>query len=83
MNKKKKKCCSNLKAKIEKKLFYSSFYRYMIISNLKLTVTMWGFLLASWSFDTFSKGASSIGYTIGILLLLVWPLFIMIFLEIK
>ena len=27
------------------KLFYNSFLRYMIVSNLKLTYTVWGFFM--------------------------------------
>ena len=48
-----------IKLKLEKKLFYSSFLRYMIVSNLKLNYTTWAFLISQWSFDTFSKGVHS------------------------
>lgn len=41
---------------LEKKLFYSSFLRYLIVSNLKLTYTVWAFLLAKGGFDSFSGG---------------------------
>ena len=34
-----------IRLKLEKKLFYSSFLRYMIVSNLKLNFTTWAFLL--------------------------------------
>ena len=33
------------KVRLEKKLFYSSFLRYMIVSNLKLNFTIWAFLI--------------------------------------
>ena len=42
-----------IKIKLEKKLFYSSFLRYMIVSNLKLNYTTWAFLISQWSFNTF------------------------------
>ena len=34
-----------IRLKLEKKLFYSSFLRYMIVSNLKLTYTVFGFFI--------------------------------------
>ena len=49
-----------IRLKLEKKLFYSSFLRYMIVSNLKLNFTTWAFLLNEWSFATFSSGSKSI-----------------------
>ena len=45
-----------LKLKLEKKLFYSSFLRYMIVSNLKLNYTTWAFLISQYSFATISSG---------------------------
>ena len=36
---------NTLANKMEEKLFYSSFLRYMIVSNLKLTYTVWGFFI--------------------------------------
>ena len=35
-----------IREKLEKKLFYSSFLRYMIVSNLKLNFTIWAFLIS-------------------------------------
>ena len=67
--------------KIERKLFYNGLYRYLIISNLKLTVTLFGFLIAMWSFETFTQGAGTITLIIGIIAILVWPVFIIFFLE--
>ena len=46
-----------LRIALEKKLFYSSFLRYLIVSNLKLTYTIWAFLLAKGSFDSLTEGA--------------------------
>ena len=43
---------AKVKAKLEKKLFYSSFLRYMIVSNMKLNYTVWAFLIGSGSFAT-------------------------------
>ena len=34
-----------IKDSLYKKLFYSSFLRYMIVSNLKLTYTVFGFFI--------------------------------------
>jgi len=70
-----------IKVALEKKLFYNSLYRYMIISNLKLTYTLWGFLLAAFSFATTQASLQTIGYLVGISLLLVWPFFIFVFLQ--
>ena len=41
-----------VRRRLERKLFYSSFLRYMIVSNLKLNFTLWAFLASTWSFDT-------------------------------
>ena len=49
-----------VKLKLEKKLFFSSFLRYMIVSNMKLNYTTWAFLLNEWSFETISSGSKSI-----------------------
>ena len=46
-----------LKVKLEKKLFYSSFLRYLIVSNLKLNYTIWAFLLAQGSYNSLKDGA--------------------------
>ena len=70
-----------VKEKVEKKLFFSGIYRYLIVSNLKLTVTLFGFLLAKFSFETFATGAASAGLLLGIFGLLCWPLYICFFLE--
>ena len=70
-----------VKTVIEKKLFYSSFYRYLIISNLKLTYTLWAFLIAAWSFSTTMDIVQTVGYIVGIAALTIWPLFIFIFLQ--
>ena len=48
-----------IKVKLEKKLFYSSFLRYMIVSNLKLNFTTWAFLIAQFSFDSIASGAKT------------------------
>ena len=70
-----------IKTIIEKKLFWSSFYRYLIISNLKLTYTLWGFLIVAYGFATTMQTVQTIGYVVGILALTLWPLFIMILLQ--
>ena len=65
---------------IKNKLFFSSMYRYLIVSNLKLTYTLLGFCVAFWSFNSAQQGTASIGYLLGICGLIIWPLFIMVFL---
>ena len=47
-----KSLISNMREKLEKKLFYSSFLRYMIVSNLELNFTAWAFLISQWSFES-------------------------------
>ena len=37
--------CQKIKTKLEDKLFYNAFLRYMTVSNLKLNFTLWGFLI--------------------------------------
>ena len=37
--------CQKIKMKLEDKLFYNAFLRYMTVSNLKLNFTLWGFLI--------------------------------------
>ena len=39
------KTLAKIKDAISQKLFYNSFLRYMIVSNLKLTYTVFGFFL--------------------------------------
>ena len=55
------KCCkmqkcngirTQLVKKLEKKLFYAGFIRYMIVSNLKLTYTVTAFLLTGFGYAT-------------------------------
>ena len=69
-----------IKIKLEKKLFYSSFLRYMIVSNLKLNFTTWAFLISQWSFETFTKGTQSIVKLSVLIGICLWPLWIMYFL---
>ena len=47
-----KSLVSKMREKLEKKLFYSSFLRYMIVSNLELNFTAWAFLISQWSFES-------------------------------
>ena len=68
-----------LKVKLEKKLFYSSFLRYMIVSNLKLNYTTWAFLISQFSFATVSSGIKTSVQILIIVGVCLWPLFIMIF----
>ena len=56
-SKNEKSLAYKVKVKLEKKLFYSSFLRYLIVSNLKLNFTTWAFLISKWSFESFKEGA--------------------------
>ena len=81
LNKSGNKHVKTIKEKLERKLFYNGLYRYLIISNLKLTVTLFGFLITTWSFTTFTLGTATIALITGIIAILVWPVFIIFFLE--
>ena len=65
---------------IYKKLFYNGFLRYMIVSNLKLTYTVWGFFFVFYGFDTSIQTTKTIGCISVIAFLLLYPLWVMIFL---
>ena len=64
---------------LEKKLFYSSFLRYMIVSNLKLNYTAWAFLISHWSYKSATEGIKSTLFLLSIFGICIWPLFIIIF----
>ena len=66
---------------IYKKLFYNGFLRYMIVSNLKLTYTVFGFFFVFYGFDTSMSTIKTIGCISIIALLLIYPLWTMIFLQ--
>ena len=66
-----------LKIKLKKKLFYSSFLRYMIVSNLKLNFTIWAFLVSQGSFETIIKGATTVIYLLILFGICIYPVFIM------
>ena len=69
---------------LAKKLFYSSFLRYMIVSNLKLTYTIIGFFIVTTY--ALQKGAVLKDYVmfsailLGLLFLIVYPIGSMLFL---
>ena len=79
LSKNKTGCAHKIRVRLEKKLFYSSFLRYMIVSNLKLNFTIWAFLISSYSFDTFTQGAQTTVYILMLLGICIYPLFIIIF----
>ena len=66
-----------------RKLFYNSFLRYMIVSNLKLTYTAFGFFLLIFSRladEVTLKDLLAFGIVIGsISSLVIFPLFLMLF----
>ena len=77
------RCLHGPKDFMHKQLFYNSFLRYMFVSNLKLTALIWGFFIYS-----YNKGFSSpknfyytLGYLLGLVFVLIYPIFIMYFLQ--
>ena len=77
--KKKTGLAHRLRLILEKKLFYSSFLRYLIVSNLKLNYTIWAFLVATGNFTSFKDGVLTTLLMCMLLILLLFPLFIMVF----
>ena len=69
-----------IKTKLKKKLFYSSFLRYMLTSNLKLNFTVWAFLLSSWSFSSFSSAFQTVVFCLMLVGIYIWPIWVLIFL---
>ena len=64
---------------LEKKLFYSSMLRYMIVSNLKLNYTTWAFLISTGSFASITEGVQTSVKILVIIGLIVFPVFVMVF----
>ena len=62
---------------LHRKLFYNGFLRYLIVSNLKLTITAWAFFISYYSERSPYKAA---GFLIGIKVLLFYPILFMVFL---
>ena len=62
---------------IHRKLFYNGFLRYLIVSNLKLTITAWAFFIYQYSDGVQIKAA---GFFVGIIALLIYPVLFMYFL---
>ena len=71
--------CAPIKAKLQKKLFFGAWLRYMIVSNLKITYTIMAFLLSGFSFATTFAGIKTAAFTAGLLCILAWPVVIAIF----
>ena len=65
---------------IYKKLFYNSYLRYMIVSNLKLTMLLWAFFFYSYGIDSSKSRLYTIGYLLGIISLLAYSFGLMYFL---
>ena len=66
-----------VKEYLHAKLFYNSFLRYMIVSNMELTMTIWAFLIYSYGFNTFDYHFYTVCYAAGIIFLLVYPFCVM------
>ena len=62
------------------RLFFSSFLRFMIVSNMELTVTVWGFFVYSFGQDSFEYKVYASCYAAGIVGMLIYPFFLMVFL---
>ena len=58
---------------IDNKLFYSGLLRYLIVSNLKLTYTAFGFFISSLAFTTLMQKGMTIGCGILLIFLLAYP----------
>ena len=67
-----------IKMKLEQKLFFRSFLRYMIASNLELNFTAWAFILSQWGFNSLQQGAMSVFQLLLIFILFLWPAFIVL-----
>ena len=86
------KTLAKIKDAISQKLFYNSFLRYMIVSNLKLTYTVFGFFILTTSkIFSVSKDPNTEKVTLSdkitlavicfaILFLLAYPIMTMLFL---
>ena len=62
------------------RLFFSSFLRFMIVSNMELTVTVWGYFIYSYGQDSLEYKLYATCYAVGIVGMLIYPLFLMVFL---
>jgi len=72
------KLCTQIKDKLHEKLFYNSFLRYMIVSNLKLNYTIWGFLIFYYSFESHKSMAITCVLMAALYFLVCYPVLIMI-----
>ena len=73
--------CKGVRTFLQKKLFYGSFIRYMIVSNLKVNYTVTAFLVSSWSFATFMSGIVTSGFIIALIGICFFPVAIIIFMS--
>ena len=74
-------CCKKIMQKIKSKLFYSVWIRYMIESNLKMTHNSIFMLYISGSFgETISATIRSSIQLIILILIVIWPIFLILFL---
>ena len=69
----------SMQVKLKEKLIYSSIFRYILQSYLKLDFTLWAFVLTSYSFATLTSSVMTSAYMLGLLGLMLWPLYIMWF----
>ena len=71
---------STIKSFLHRKLFYNGFLRYMIVSNLKLTVLVWAFFFSTYTSESEWALYIRFGFIIAIIFLLVYPIFLAAFL---
>ena len=72
---------ARFKKYLKKKLFFHSFIRYMIVSNLKFNYTVTAFLITSWSFATFVNGIRTSAFVVALTAICAWPVFIYVFMK--
>ena len=50
----------------------------MIVSNLKLTYTLWGFLVFYYNFKNLQSGAITVAFMVALYFLFLYPGFVMV-----
>lgn len=74
------KVVRDLRDLLKKKLFYNSFCRYLLQSNLKIVNNSFTFLVFSASFATKSASGQTVLMIVMASVLVIWPIFLGIFL---
>ena len=74
----KAKCIRRFRRYLRRRLFFNGFLRYMIVSNLKLTILAWGFFFATYGAQSSQSTLYRAGCIAGIVFLLVYPFCLMV-----